>query len=149
MQPLAALLYLNSSLFAFDLPLALKPLSVPLASSPFPLPRFQYLSYRAVSYTLSPARPQDHQTKLIHTLSIAFFAALPPSPSRYPNPIKATTGSVAYTWEDNRPFTKLRPIYEPDPSYIKIVSSPRGQGLPPLYQHRTYAGISFVPSSIP
>lgn len=69
------------SLFAFDLSLAPKPLSAPPRF--FPIPRFLSLSI-GLLHIPSPARPLDHQTKLIHTLSITFFAALPPLPLRIP-----------------------------------------------------------------
>ena len=117
---------------------------------PFPLPRpLEPVPSGSFKYS-PPTRPSSHQTKLIHTFSVVFFATLPPllSPFRYPTPSNATTGSVVYTWEDDRPFTKLRPIYEPATSYIKSVPSARGQR-PQSPQQRRDPGIGIIASGIP
>ena len=115
--PRAALLHLHSSLppslslslFAFDLPLALKPLSVP--------PRYSlspgfYTCLIGLFHIPSPprtsTRPSDKTDPYLKYYLLRSFTPLPFP--RYPNLIKATTGSVAYTWEDNRPLRSYDPL---------------------------------------
>lgn len=99
---------------AFNLFRALEEPLYPRFSPHYPFSG-SYTAHRIFSHPLPSARPQDHQTKLIHTFSVSLFATLPPPPLLFDtlSPISATTGSVVYTWEDDRPFTKLRPIHEP------------------------------------
>jgi len=106
---------------------------------PFPLLRLIYRSHRVLSFTPPPTRPLGHQTKLIHTFSATFFAALPPSSSPF----------SIYTREDDRPFTKLRPIYES--TYIAHKDCPLRTRveIQHLSQDQIDAGISTITNSIP
>lgn len=143
----AVLLHLHSSPRAFDLLPGgwashyAPSLSLPIPPSTGPIPN------SLGSFIYSPA--PDHQTKLTHTLKFQVPHSFTPLRSllRYPNRTSATTGSVVYTREQDCPFTKLRPIYEPFSFARKDCPLPRRVGVersPAVPVPIPGAGISIV-----
>jgi len=110
-------------LSAFDLPLALGGHYTPSLLPPSLLPPVTSDPFtHLLSHT--SAEPLDKTDPYLLCYPLFSFNLLHPLYSSIPtNP---ATGSVVYTREDDRPFTKLRPIYEPTPSQVKSVPSARG-----------------------
>ena len=109
---------------AFDPPLALRSHYTPSLLPPSLLP-----PVTLGSFTYLPSRtsvePSDKTDPYVQCHPFPNFIHL--HPPHFPIPTNPTTGAAVHTREDDRPFTKLRPIYEPTPSHIKSVPSARGQ----------------------